>query len=335
MLRGGGKTTDSIEYIKNNENGIYLAFNNKVVDTISNKGFLSKTIDSFFVSYIIPKLTHLIPLINNGSKISFVSSELLPDYRKGVLNIKIDENGDIYNKSSNTGFNLRLSNDDLYEMPYRTNLNIIKEIFGKSELTLTDTLRSCLCHYLIKNYPTNIIEIIEERFSYVIIDEAQDLKDFREEFADLLSHSKTKLIVLGDDNQNINGGGNWFENLKPTSTKDKSHRCPEINCLWIRENLKIKIFGNDGDGGINLISMEKVGDYDDGNRTLLYDSKRGAVKNVIENWKGPTCTIKTSKGQTINNDIVIIGKTLNIKNMYTAITRTKKMVYLTPSVKDS
>ena len=54
-VAGGGKTTYSANYLKNNKNGLYLAFTNSVIEDVSKKGFLSKTIDSLFISFIIPK----------------------------------------------------------------------------------------------------------------------------------------------------------------------------------------------------------------------------------------------------------------------------------------
>ena len=37
FVAGGGKTTYSIEYLRKNANGIYLAFTNSVVNDIRNK----------------------------------------------------------------------------------------------------------------------------------------------------------------------------------------------------------------------------------------------------------------------------------------------------------
>ena len=55
-VAGSGKTTEAIGFMQKNKNGLYLAFNNKIVDEVSRKGYLSKTIDSLFQSFIIPKL---------------------------------------------------------------------------------------------------------------------------------------------------------------------------------------------------------------------------------------------------------------------------------------
>lgn len=60
-------------------------------------------------------------------------------------------------------------------------------------------------------------------------------------------------------------------------------------------------------------------------RTLLYSQKSGKNIDIINNWKGNKSTIRSAKGSTIECDIVIIGDKLNYKNLYTAITRSKKM----------
>lgn len=49
FVAGAGKTTYSEEYMSKNKNGIYLAFNNSVVDELKNKGYLCKTIDALFL----------------------------------------------------------------------------------------------------------------------------------------------------------------------------------------------------------------------------------------------------------------------------------------------
>jgi hypothetical protein len=329
FVAGGGKTTESKRLITSNKNCIYLAFNNKVVDEVSNEGFLSKTIDSLFVSYIIPKLIDLIPLISHGSKIEYVSSENIPAYLKGVSNIKIKSDGFLYNKTHKTSFELGLENIELHQMNGLPNLNFIKYIFGKDKIVLTDQLRSDLCNYLLDNYADKIKDIIEDRFNVLIIDESQDLKGYHERFAKLLAESNVNLYLLGDDYQNINGGGEWFENLEPHYYKNQSYRCPDDNCKWIRDNMRIDIYGVKSDGGVCTININQVNDFDDSRRTLLYQSATANISEIINNWKGPKYTIKKSKGMTIDEDVVILGKTLNSKNMYTAITRTRKRVYLT------
>ena len=174
---------------------------------------------------------------------------------------------------------------------------------------------------------------MESRFPLVIIDEAQDLSNFREEFAKLIAKSKINVIVFGDVNQNINGGGEWFDKLTATDTKEESYRCPDDNCKWIRNNLDIKIFGNLNNGGINKIKISDVKSYDDSKRFLLYSQNPGKksleIEEIIDNWSGPKSTIKKAKGETIESDIVVVGKTLSVKNSYVALTRTTKTAYIT------
>ncbi len=328
-VAGSGKTTYAYEYMQNHKNGLYLAFNKDIVCTIFNKGVLSKTIDSFFQSYLFPKLISIIPLIGSNKKISYIEVDELPLNLKGIANIKISSEGDICNRNKNTGISLTKTNDYLHSRDYFPSSALIKYIFAKNELRLTHSLRSNLASYLIKNYPDYIIDLIASRFSYIIIDEAQDLRGFTEEFGKLIFNSHIDLILLGDENQNLYQCRGWFESLSATDTRTISYRCPENNCKWIRENLQIEIYGNDQPSSFNIIKWDEVLNLDDTKRYLLYATSTVNSKKIIANWKGPKNTIKSAKGLTIDSDIVIIGKTLNNKNLYTAITRTRRNVYST------
>lgn len=329
FVAGGGKTTYSIEYLRKNANGIYLAFTNSVVNDIRNKGYLAKTVDSFFSSFIIPKFISSIPIIASGAKIKFIDLEKIPIGLKGVSNLHIGENGKIYNRGKSTVVDINMTNEKLHNMRNFPNEKFIKYVFSKKELRLTDEFRAELSLYLIKQFPNQIIDLIKSRFTYILIDEAQDLNRHREELAKLIYKSDIKLLLLGDDNQNINNGGDWFESLKPTEIRNESYRCPENNCKWIRDNLGIEIYGNSDISVINQIDYCDILKYDDGIRTLLYSQKSGKNIDIINNWKGNKLTIRSAKGSTIECDIVIIGDKLNYKNLYTAITRSKKNVYTT------
>ena len=327
FVAGAGKTTYSEEYLKNNKNGIYLAFNNSVVNELKDKGYLCKTIDSLFFNYIIPKFTSIIPLIANGATINYINSNSEKSFQRGAANIKIEKDGSIYNQSKKTIITLNTQNEDLHDMGDFPNSFFIKSIFATDSLNINDQQRAELSYYIIEKYPSEIIEFLNSRFSYIIVDEAQDLQGYREEFAKLIYKSNIKLILLGDDNQNINGGGKWFEELEADETNTITHRCTEKVCEWIRNNLKIEIYGNSNEGEYKLIKHSEVLKYDDGKRVLLYSANIGKNKEIIENWKGKKETIKKVKGSTIENDVVIIGMSLNKKNLYTAITRTKKNAY--------
>lgn len=329
VVAGGGKTTDSEKYMSTSKNGLYLAFNNSVVEEMSGKGFLCKTIDSFFASFVIPKMTSIIPLIASGSEVKYVDSNMLPKRLKGILRINIDEDGNIYNQSQKTVISMNLNNTELHKKTDFKNEYFIKNIFGKNRLLLSNQHRKGIADYIIKNYPEELLDIIESRFDYIIIDEAQDLKSYMEKFAELLFSSNIKLIVFGDENQNINNGGPWFESKSPTIVKNVSHRCTEEVCCWIRENLGIEIYGQIREGSYNKITKDEIKDLDNNNTTLLYSGRRGWVADVVDNWKGPKKTIQSAKGSTIIYDIVIIGNNLKKRYLYTAITRTKKSAFST------
>lgn len=329
FVAGAGKTTKALEIMKNNKNGLYIAFNNKIVDEVSNRGFLSKTIDSLFQNFIIPKCISFIPIIGNYKKIVYCDVNSIPSYLININNIRIDEYGNIYNKSLRTDFSLFTKRKMLNNMKTSRNYKAISFIFGNENVMLTDMMRSDISLFLLKNYSNLIVNLLMKRFDYIIIDEAQDLNHYREEFAKVLFDSKIKIIVLGDMYQNINNGGPWFESLKPDEECIYSFRCPENNCKWIREHLLIDIYGVNEKSEIKQISYDEVEKYDDGKATLLYPANQGKNKIIVSKWSGPKMTIKTSKGLTIKNNIVIIGKLLNKNNAYTAITRATGNVFYT------
>lgn len=330
FVAGGGKTTYSQNYLKEHKNGLYLAFNNSVVDDLKKKGYLCRTIDALFASYIIPKLIALLPLASINSDVIYIDPSKCESNMRAISNIKIDENGNLYNQTKKiTNVTLYTKNIDLHKMKYFPNIQLLKIIFGKNTLRLTDDFREGISVFLLKNYSDKIIELLQKRFDYIIIDEAQDLKGYREKFAQVLYDSDMKLILLGDDNQNINGGGQWFESLPATESKNESFRCSENVCEWIRNNLQIDIHGTDTIASVNIINKEQVLDYNDGTRCLLYKANIESIRNIVNEWIGPTFTIQGVKGGTLDNDIVILGQTLNDKYYYTALTRTRKSVYTT------
>lgn len=329
FVAGGGKTKYSREYMMQNKGGLYLAFTNSVIDEMKTTGLLSLTISSLFSSYILPKMFSHIPIIAKGAHISH--NKNTSQQEKMLSAITIENNGNIFNKSTRLNkVCLETNNLDLHNMPRFNSSYHVKSIFNISSVLLNHAQRDALSWYILKKYPEKVISLMKSRFKFVIIDESQDIKrGFMQDFAELLYESNIDLIILGDPYQNVNGGSDWFENLSPSETNNKTYRCPENNCQWIRENLAIDITGERKEGGCLKINNDDIKDYDDGERTLLYTQESQHTKQIINRWSGRKSTIKSAKGSTIKSDVVIIGKTMNIRNFYTAVTRTEKYVYYT------
>ena len=330
FVAGAGKTYWSVEYLKANRNGLYLAFTNSVVDDLSYGGAISRTIDALFISFLFPKTFSAIPIIQRGSEIQYLNTvDVTNPILKNIGKIHIDKNGDIYSGNKLLPVSLNTPNTALHNMAYFPNLPTLKAIFGRRQTQVSDSLREDLMAYLIAKYPEQLIYFIKTRFDYVIFDESQDLGGSKETFAKLLYNSDIPTIFLGDENQRIMpGSGNWFEVVQATETQNQSRRCPEENCKWIRESLGIEIYGDTSKAGsVVTVRLEDVKELDDGLRVLLYQSKRGKLTNLIENWSGPKSTIGSIKGSTIDCDIVIAGKSLNRRSYYVALSRTTKIAY--------
>ncbi|MDO4871699.1 MAG: UvrD-helicase domain-containing protein [Candidatus Saccharibacteria bacterium] len=327
-VAGGGKTTYSRGLLKDNSRGLYLTYNNSVKDELLCEGHLAMTLDSFLTGFIIPKAIPKIPLIPDGVKIKLNETT---GYESGSRNISINPDGTLCNQSKRIdGISLCTQYDTFSSMPNFTNIKFLKIIFQKDILCLSHEQRDELANFIITNYKEYIIDIIRRRFAYIIIDEAQDIKVPKESLVEMLRNSGVPTIILGDENQNINNGSEWFSNLQATNSKTLSRRCGDGVCGWIRDNLGISITGHDRESSYNKIKYTQVLDFDDGKRFLLYKSANGKnIKSILSVWNGPKSTIQGTKGSTIEEDVIIIGDSMSRRFLYTAVTRTRKSVYST------
>lgn len=329
-VAGSGKTTDSIKFMQSNKNGLYLAFNNKVVNEIANAGYLGLTIDSLFFSYILPKMLAFIPLAARckGIVLNRESDGELID-KKNARNISFGPDGMIKNKKSKVCVNLNNTRDSIMTRKF-ANQGALKYIFS-DQLCVTYAQMGGLASFLINKYSGQILWILRSRFDYIIIDEAQDLQSgFREDFAKLLYDNDFPVRLLGDSNQNINCGGDWFTQLEPDEEKTRSCRCPEGVCEWIRSVIGVDIHGKkDTKGAVYKITIDEIKRLNNGTRTLLYAKRTNDYTEHIDNWSGEVYTIKKAKGLTIDQDIVVLANSLTTNNLYTAMTRTTSNVYMT------
>ena len=327
-VAGGGKTTYSRGLLKDNSRGLYLTYNNSVKDELLCEGYLAMTLDSFLTGFIIPKAIPKIPLIPDGVRITLND---ITGYGSGSKNISINHDGALYNQSK------RIDNISLYtqystfsSMPNFASKSFLEIIFQKDTLCLSHKQRDELTNFIITKHKDYMVDIIRRRFAYIIIDEAQDVKTPKEPLVEMLRSSNIPTIILGDENQNINGGSEWFSGLQATKSETLSYRCGDGLCGWIRDNLEVDITGNDRESSYNKIKYTQVLDFDDGNRFLLYKSANGQkIKGILSTWNGPKSTIQGAKGSTIEEDVIIIGDSMSRRFLYTAATRTRKSVYST------
>ena len=331
-VAGSGKTTQSKHMIECGKNGLYIAYTNKVVNEMRDAGLMGKTIDSLFQSYIIPKFIRLFPLVSAESRLRYMQFSEIPSEQKAIEKIGIDpEDGTVLFGSERKAYSLYSARN---ELPKGKKDYFIRIMFSDSFCMITDRVREQLSLLIINKYPDKLLDILRRRFSFIIIDEAQDLKGYREKFAELLYASNIETTFFGDDNQNIMGGGKWFENLQADKYNNQSHRCPRDVCSWIRDNLGIDIVGDERKRGMfQQITYADIEALDDNARVLLYPNVNGRNGEVVRKWNGKKYTIGTAKGLTIDDDIVVIGNKLGKRNLYTALTRTTKNAYCAAKAK--
>ena len=331
-VAGSGKTTQSKHMMEYGKNGLYIAYTNKVVNEMRDAGLMGKTIDSLFQSYIIPKFIRLFPLISSKSRMEYVLFSNIPFRLRAIEKVSIDpEDGTILFGRKRKAYSLYSTRNELPEG--REDL-FIKIMFSDKVCMITDRVREQLSLLIINRYPDELLDILRRRFGFIIIDEAQDLKGYREKFAELLYASNIETTFFGDDNQNIMGGGKWFEGLRADEYNNRSHRCSRDVCDWIRDNLGINIIGDERKrGSFRQITYADIEALGDGTRALLYPNVNGKNGEIVRKWNGKKYTIGTAKGLTIDNDIVVIGNKLSKRNLYTALTRTTKNAYCTAKVK--
>lgn len=331
-VAGSGKTTQSKHMMEREKNGLYIAYTNKVVNEMRDAGLMGKTIDSLFQSYIIPKFIRLFPLVSTKSRLRYVQFSEIPSKLKAIEKIGIDpEDGTILFGSVRKAYSLYSARN---ELPEGREDFFIKIMFSDEACLITDRVREQLSLLIINRYPDELLDILQRRFGFIIIDEAQDLKGYREKFAELLHVSNIETTFFGDENQNIMGGGKWFENLQADKYDNQSHRCPRDVCSWIRDNLDINIIGDElKQGSFQQITYADIEALDDDARVLLYPNANGKNGEVVRKWNGKKYTIGTAKGLTIDDDIVVIGNKLSKRNLYTALTRTTKNAYCTTKSK--
>lgn len=327
-VAGAGKTTDCIKVLSRHPRGLYLAFTNSVVDDIKNKGYMASTIDSFFMSFLLPKLVPLIPIIADGAR--FVWFEGI----RGMANIKISHDGRFFNKSKPIEeVCLSTDNNALHELSNFNSKYFLVNTFTKDEVKVDSNMLNQLSNYALDNFSDHIEQLMRQCFDYVIFDEAQDLSGYKEKFAELMHRSRTPTRILGDDNQNIRRGGEWFELIASNMARNKTFRCPSNTCDWIRETLKIDIHAhkfNSSEGQVSKISWSEVQKCNAENTHLLYSQiSHGKIHDTVSTWKGPKSTIGHAKGSTINSDVVVIGDTLRRKAYYVALTRSTMNTYTT------
>ena len=202
-------------------------------------------------------------------------------------------------------------------------------------------------------------------FDQILIDEFQDFREHDYELITELSKHLSSVLLVGDYYQHsvsgINNSGKPFKrgrrDVKYTdfvaelrqynysvdeTTLNKSRRCPETICAFVREKLNINIVSagiNQGD--IIWLTEEQADDILQNPliQKLVYSTAASYSFNAM-NWsysKGDTvdaaCVILTDQFENLDqSDFSVVGiSALTVNKLYVALTRSKGNLYLIKS----
>ena len=199
-------------------------------------------------------------------------------------------------------------------------------------------------------------------FDQVLIDEFQDFREHDYELITELSKHLSSVLLVGDYYQHsvsgINNSGKPFkrgrrdvnytdfvEDLKQNNfsvdetTLNRSRRCPEAICAFVREKLGINIeSAGVNQGGITWLAEEQTDAIlqDPSIQKLVYQEAAKYTFNAM-NWsysKGNTvdaaCVILTDQFEELDGDGFSVERTplSTVNKLYVALTRSKGDLYL-------
>ncbi len=199
-------------------------------------------------------------------------------------------------------------------------------------------------------------------FDQVLIDEFQDFREHDYDLIDTLSNLLSCVLLVGDYYQHsvsgINNTGRPFKNKKADvgytdyvaklkqdnysvdeTTLNRSRRCPEAICAFVREKLGINIESTGiNQGGITWLAEEQIDAIlqNPSIQKLVYNSAANYSFNAM-NWsysKGDTvdvaCVILTDQFEGLDKEDFSVARISlsTINKLYVALTRSKGDLYL-------
>lgn len=239
------------------------------------------------------------------------------------------------------------------EAPRYINQNNMKHYINDKGYVYASRISKLCLNYFIEDIKIRL----EKYYDYILIDEVQDYSGYDYDFLLKITELNINLVYVGDffqhtyessmdgsKNKNLyNNYKNYIKNFKNMSVEEnileKSYRCDEKICGFIRENLGINIYSRKTSSKIIIkecIDEKEIDDIINNNKIKkLYYQKSYNYYGENINWgdsKGSTyndiCVIlnpqtyKLYKNQELNK---LPGKTKN--KFYVACTRTKNNLY--------
>ena len=211
---------------------------------------------------------------------------------------------------------------------------------------------------------------INNFFDYIYIDEFQDFRQHDYELMEKIIKKSNNIVLVGDYFQHsVNARNNtgkpfkvgntketkriityeeYIELLKKlkldvdTKTLQRTRRCPESICEFIRKKFNIEIYADNDNKG-NIIFLDSI---DEIKEVIENDNIIKLVESESKNYKFNCINWGYSKGDTYNDICVILTEKLEnlkerdtieytpaINKVYVAMTRTKGDLYIIEKTK--
>ena len=245
------------------------------------------------------------------SKISFIKNEMLTPYEIEKYFI-----------------------DDLEKIAYEVYLEYNSILQKNNSVDFDDLLR--LPVLLFERHP-EILEIYQNRYRYILIDEYQDTNEVQYKMVKLLAKKRRNLFVVGDPDQSIyQFRGANYKNILNFEKDYPDTKVISLEEQFLKSNIPYKVVGS-----FYFYSRKEIKDLisylklilnpsdDISLRRVINTPKRGIGNTSIDKLEARALEKKTSMFEAIES-----GKEQNFKDLITTLQEDAKSLSLTELVED-
>lgn len=133
--------------------------------------------------------------------------------------------------------NMMLGNDDLNNIKINGNdarefyIEYCREMERRKVIDFDDQLVNSL--YILRNHP-EVLESIQNRYTYILVDEAQDTSKIQHEIIRLIASKTQNIFMVGDEDQSIYG----FRAAYPQALLDFERQYENARILLLEQNYR-------------------------------------------------------------------------------------------------